>query len=189
VDKNSSVGAFNWYFKHFLQLSFHPRVEYFFCVFSYLFKVTTVLPLHEKSDSSLISNYKPISLLSVTSKVVEKVVYRKLSSFLFSTNTTAGNSLLTNHQYGYRPTFSALHALLDATEFLRVNLEKGLCVSGLFLDFFKAFDMVDQYVLLSLFGVHEILLEWLRSYLSGRSQYVFVSATSSSTLSILKGFP
>ena len=87
----------------------------------------------------MISNYRPISLLTVISKVVEKIVYRGLSSFLFSTTMTAGNSLITNHQYGFRPSFSTLYALSDATEFVCVNLDKSLCVLDLFLDFAKAF--------------------------------------------------
>jgi hypothetical protein len=148
--------------------------------------------LYEKGNSSLISNYRPISLLPVISKVVEKVVYCILSLFVFSTNTTAGNSLITNHQYRFRPSFSTLHALSDATEFVHVNLDKGLSVLGLFLDFSKAFDMVVHSVLLSklsLFGVHGVLREWFRSYGSGRSQYVLVNGASSSTLPILKGVP
>ena len=119
-------------------------------------------------------------------------MYRRLSSFVFSTNSTAGNSLITNHQCGFHPSFSTLHALSDATEFLRVNLDKGLCVLGLFLDFSKAFDMVDHNVLwskLSLFGVHKVPLEWFRSYFSERSQHVLVNCTSSSTLRALKGVP
>ena len=102
---------------------------------------------------------------------------------------TAGNSLITNHQYGFCPTFSTLYTLPDATEFVRVNLDTGLCVLGLFLDLSKAFDMVDHSVLLpklSLFGVHGVPLEWLRSYLSGRSQQVLVNGISSSILPILK---
>ena len=73
-----------------------------------------------------------------------------------------------------------------------VNLDKGLCVLGLFLDFSKAFDMVDHNVLLSklsLFGVYGVPLDWFRSYLSNRSQYVLVNRTSSTTLPVLKGVP
>ena len=111
---------------------------------------------------------------------------------MFSTNTTAGNSLITNRHYDFRPSFSSLYALSDGTEFMRVNLDKGLCALGLFLDFSKAFDMVHHSVhlsKLSLFGVHGVPFEWLRSYLSGRSQYVSVNGTSPSTLPILKGVP
>ena len=75
---------------------------------------------------------------------------------------------------------------------MRVNLDKGLCVLSLFLDFSKAFDMVDHNVLmseLSLFGVHGVPLEWFRSCLSERSQYVSVNRICSSTLPVLKGVP
>ena len=111
---------------------------------------------------------------------------------MLSTNTTAGNSFITNHQYVFHPSFSTLYALSDAKEFVRINLDKGLCVLGLFLDSSKASDMVDHSVLLSklsLFGVHGVPLECLRSYLSGRFQYVLVNGTSSSTLPILKCVP
>ena len=148
--------------------------------------------MRRKGDSSLISNYRPVSLLPVISKVAEKIVYRRLSSFVFSTNKTAGNSLITNHQYGFRPSFSSLSVLSDATEFVRFNLDKGLCVLGLFLDFSNVFDTVYHSVLLSklsLFGVHGVPLDWLRSYLSGRSQYFSVNDTSFSILSTLKGVP
>ena len=86
----------------------------------------------------------------------------RLSSLVFSTNKTAGISLITNHQYGFCPSFSTFHVLSDTTEFVHVNLDKGLCVLDLFLDFSKAFDMADHNVLLSklsLFGVHGAPLE------------------------------
>ena len=74
-------------------------------------------------------------------------MYRKLSSFVLSTNTTAENSFIANHKYGSLPTFSTLHSLSDAPEFVQVNLDKGLCGLGQVLDFSQAFDLVDHYVL------------------------------------------
>jgi len=85
-----------------------------------------------------------------------------------------------------------MYTLSDATEFVRVYLDKGLFVLGLFFDFSKAFHMVDHSVLLSklsLFGVHGVPLERLRLYLSRIPQYVSVNGTSSSVLPILKGVP
>ena len=85
-----------------------------------------------------------------------------------------------------------MYALSDATEFVRVNLDKGLCVLVLSLHFPLAFDRVDHSILLprlSLFGVQGVPLEWSRSYLSGISQYVSVNGTSSSILSMFKGVP
>ena len=138
-------------------------------VFPEIFKSAIVIPTHKKGDPSEISNYRPISLLPVISKVLERIIFRRLSPFLFGIHSSY--SLISSHQYGFRSKFSTAHALIDATQFIRSQLDLKNTVLGLFLDFSKAFDMVDHSVLLSRLnnlGTRRVPFSWFGSYFSGR---------------------
>ena len=161
-------------------------------VYPDLFKIAKVIPLFKKGDPSLVSNYRPISILPIFSKLLEKVVHKRLFSFLSTGASIGSGSVLSDHQYGFRPKLSTACALVDVTEFVRVNIDKGRCVLGLFLDFYKAFNMVDHFVLLgklSLLGVRGIAFEWFKSYLSNRSQFVCYDGKYSDLASVSKGVP
>ena len=179
--------------KRYQSLSlFHLHILQICGAFPDIYKVAKVIPLHKNGHVSVISNYRPISIRPVLSKILEKVTHKRLSSFLFSTNTAKGKPSITAHQYAFRSTFSTSHALTDATEFVRTNLDKGLCVLGLFLDFSKAFDMVDHSLLaskLTRLWVHDVPLHWFKSYLSGRYQHVSINSTCSPPLPVFKGIP
>jgi len=80
-----------------------------------IFKVAKSIPQLKDGDISAVSNYRPISILSVFSKNLERVMYKRLPSFLFSTNTAEGKPLMTSHQYGFQSTFSISHALTETS--------------------------------------------------------------------------
>ena len=92
---------------------------------------------HLGKDLCILSLNRPISLLLIISKVVEKIVYCRLSPFAFSTKVTPGNFLITNHQYGFCPTFSTLYALSDETEFLCVLIWIRACVFWVYFLIFQ----------------------------------------------------
>ena len=104
-----------------------------------LAKVSPVFKAGERNDPN---NYRPISILSTISRVFEKLVYEQLYSYLIK------NNLLDSRQSGFRSLHSTVTALLDLTNQWCFNTDRGL-VSGILLDFKKAFDTVDHQLLLT----------------------------------------
>ena len=132
-------------------------------------------------------NYRPISLLSTLSKIFEKTIHFRLSSYLENCK------LLSTNQYGFRSKLSTVKAVLDLTEEVR-NLrdQKNNDVMLVLLDLKKAFDAVNHAILigkLERYGVREKSLEILRSYLSNRKQYVVLNQFKSELKDVLCGVP
>ena len=155
-------------------------------VFPELLKIANVVPLFKSGDSMLFNNYRPVSLLSVLSKVFEKVMYSRLSEFLKS------HELLYKHQFGFQKDHSAYMALMVLVDKLTKSLENGDHVVGVYLDFSKAFDTVNHRILLKKlehYGIRGPALLWFESYLSGRKQFVTYDNVSSSHSYITCGVP
>ncbi|KAL1447442.1 hypothetical protein WDU94_006619 [Cyamophila willieti] len=131
------------------------------------FKGSIVTPLHKKGSTFDLGNYRPISLLNSFSKILEKLVYARLSSFLHTHN------ILIEEQYGFRTGRSTSDAI---SNFLRnldsLLLSKQHCL-GLFCDLSRAFEKVNLEILLaklSYYGASDESLLWFRSYLLERTQ-------------------
>lgn len=149
-------------------------------------KLAKVIPLFKKGCSVTASNYRPISLLSVFSKITEKVMYKRLYDFLEK------HSILYSFQFGFRESHSINHALVSMTETIKNSLDNRKFGCGIFLDLQKAFDTVNHSILLlklENYGIRGPALEWFKSYLSGRTQYVSVNGSSSSHLNVTCGVP
>jgi hypothetical protein len=149
-------------------------------------KISKVIPIYKKKEKSLPGNYRPISLLSIFDKLLEKLMYKRLYSFLTKHN------LLYDYQFGFRSKYSTTLAVAEIVDNIRDELDRSKHVLGLFLDLSKAFDCVDHSILidkLSHYGIRGIALEWFKSYLSDRSQKVFVNNTYSEAYPISTGVP
>ena len=149
-------------------------------------KLANVLPLYKNYDPYAFSNYRPVSLLNVLSKVFEKVMYNRLIEFLET------YKILVNQQFGFRKLHSSYMALMMLMDKLITALENNEIVIGIFLDFSKAFDTVDHKILLnklSHYGIRGVAHSWFTSYLSNRKQYVTYNGTSSATRNIICGVP
>ena len=99
-------------------------------------KTAKVIPTH-KSNS-----YRPISVLPVISKIIEKIIYHPLTTFLDKCQ------LITNFQYGFRPKLSTEYATTILLDSIRDNVNKGRLVGAIFVDLSKAFDTVSHAMLL-----------------------------------------
>ena len=149
-------------------------------------KIARVITLHKKGSTENPSNYRPISLLSIFSKIFEKVMHKRLYEFLEKDN------LLYSLQFGFRSKHSTSHTLISMTEKIRNTIDNGNYGCGIFIDLKKAFDTVNHSILLrklNHYGIRGISLQWFESYLSNRTQYVSVNGHTSEQLSITHGVP
>lgn len=138
-------------------------------IFPQKLKISKVIPLHKKGDVRLMSNYRPVSLLPVFSKIYEKLLFNRLIEFLEI------NNLLDGEQHGFRKGRSATTAAIDFIESIINAIEAGEKVGGLFMDLSKAFDSVSHNLLikkLTKFKIKDPILSWIKSYLTNRQQYV-----------------
>ncbi len=145
-----------------------------------------VVPLFKKGCPVTASNYRPISLLSVFSKISEKLMYKRLYNFL------EVNKILYDLQFGFRASHSTDHALISLTESIKNTLDNKHFGCGIFIDLQKAFDTVNHKILLDKlehYGVRGTALAWFKSYLSNRCQYVSVNGHNSSYLNVSCGVP
>ena len=117
------------------------------------------------------NNYRPISLLSIFNEILEKLMYKRLISFIQRHN------LFYEKQFGFREHHSTMDAALLITGKIQRAIEEGQYTCGIFLDFSKAFDTVDHKILLKKlyhYGVRGTTYQWFDSYLSNRKQFVSI---------------
>ena len=149
-------------------------------------KLAKVIPLFKKGCVLTASNYRPISLLSVFSKITEKAMHERLYKFLEK------HEILYSLQFGFRANHSINHALVSLTEAIKNSLDNKKFGCGIFIDLQKAFDTVNHEILLTKlehYGIRGTVLDWFKSYLSDRKQYVSVIGSNSSYLSVASGVP
>ena len=138
-------------------------------IFPDIFKQATVIPIFKAGDSLSPSNYRPISLLSPFSKLIEKCMYNRIYSFITEF------SLLTLSQFGFLKGKSTESAVTELTEYLYDVLNNKEISINIFIDFKKAFDTIDHSILfkkLELYGIQGKPLLLLKSFLTNRTQIV-----------------
>ena len=150
-------------------------------IYSNKLKTAKVVALHKKGASDNPTNYRPISLLSIFSKIIGKLMYERLNEFLEI------NNVIHSLQFGFRRKHSTAHALISLTERIKQTIDDGNYDCGIFIDLKKAFDTVNRLILfkkLEHYSIRGIPLEWFKSYLNNRKQYVSVCGNISETLEI-----
>ena len=155
-------------------------------IFPDIFKIAKVLPLFKKEDPLLTENYRPISLLPCISKVFEKVVFKQVYTYFDD------KKLLYISQYGFRKYHSTDHACLEFLDKVMSDLDKGETPFSVFIDLSKAFDTINHHILLHkliYYGLDNTSVNWFKSYLSNRSQMVYIDDEHSSQELITTGVP
>ena len=112
-------------------------------VFPSVLKTAKVVPVFKKDSKLDYSNYRPISLLSNIEKILEKLMYKRLYTFLNN------NNIIYNLQFGFRQQYSTSHALINITENIRKALDDGNIGCGVFVDLQKTFDTVNHQIILA----------------------------------------
>lgn len=147
-------------------------------------KSAIVRPIFKKGSKLEVSNYRPISVTSCCSRVLERIINNKLMILL-----TISNSLSCS-QHGFLKGKSTETALIKFYDFVTESVDKNLIVDTIFFDFQKAFDSVSHCRLLSRLssiGISESLVCWIKDFLSDRTQKVCVNHCFSRSLPVRSG--
>eukprot|EP00745_Piridium_sociabile_P029687 TRINITY_DN4898_c0_g1_i1.p1 TRINITY_DN4898_c0_g1~~TRINITY_DN4898_c0_g1_i1.p1 ORF type:complete len:636 (-),score=29.15 TRINITY_DN4898_c0_g1_i1:175-2046(-) len=150
------------------------------------FKHAKVIPLHKKGDINNVNNYRPISLLSSISKLLERHVHRHLTSFVEKCQ------LLHDNQSGFRKRHSCETALCRITDSWLRDINNSKAVGVVFIDLTKAFDLINHDILiekLKIYGFDNNCLLFFRSYLHNRTQSVYSRGLISSQRYVPRGVP
>ena len=155
-------------FTNILTISIYPSI----------WKVANVTPVFKKGDKQFIKNYRPISLLPIRGKILEKIIFNNLYSYLHT------NNLLTKNQSGFRPGDSTTNQLLYLLDEIHQAFDstKSFEVRAVFLDISKAFDKVwhDGLIFkLQQNGISGNILKLFQNYLSNRKQRMVVNGSYS----------
>ena len=148
-------------------------------------KIHCITPIHKSGERALINNYRPISLLSCSSKVLERIVYDKIIDFLT-------DSVINRHQFGFLTNRSSTQQLLILLNSIHNSHQCHASTDVIYLDFRKAFDKVSHpELLLKLWtsGITGNLWLWFKAYLSNRQQCVSIDGVPSSFVTVLSGVP
>ena len=166
-----------------LSLIFNSSISY--GTFPTDWKNSFVVPIPKsKSPSSSPSDYRPISFLSLVSKILERHIFNYLDNFC------SYHNLLSNNQFCFRPGFSTETPLLSNVNSWLSSLDSNKPVCAVFFDLTKAFDSVPHRPLLdslSSLNIPPILVSWFHSYLQGRTQQVVIVGSHSSKSHVIFG--
>ena len=139
-------------------------------------KLSSIKPIHKKNNINIISNYRPISILSKLSKILEKIIYNRLMQFI------QNNNIINTTQYGFLKKHNTTQATLDIYNHIMENKKENKAINTLFLDLSKAFDTIDHSIIISKldkYGIRGITLKLITNYLHNRTQLVKVKITES----------
>ena len=145
-----------------------------------------IAPIYKKEDKHLASNYRPVSLTCVCSKLLEHIVVKHIMDHLDH------HTILTDLQHGFRRNRSCTTQLLMTVADLDSYHDSNIQVDINILDFSKAFDVVSHRKLLAKIGHYGIrgnLSHWIASFLTHRTQSVVIDGTSSTSVPVLSGVP
>ena len=129
------------------------------------FKSGNIIPVYKNGSRNIISNYRPISLLSVFNKLLEKLMCKRPVSHIDS------NNIFSETQFGFRSNHSTDHAILSIVDKIQKAIDERDFSCGIFLDLSKAFDTIKHSILiekLEYYGIRGIAKEWFVSYLKER---------------------
>lgn len=149
-------------------------------------KIAQIVPIFKAGIRSLVTNYRPISLTSIPSKLLEHILTSNLMSHLESI------SYFYPHQHGFRKHYSCQTQLAEFTHDLLQQMDNNLQVDAVLLDFSKAFDRVSHNHLLaelSSLNIPFTLLSWIEHFLKGRTQFTSANHYESDLTNVTSGVP
>ena len=167
-------------FAHICNLSFSTGI------FPSEMKIAKVTPIYKSDARDEFSNYRPISLLPNFSKILEKLMCKRLTDFIDK------HKILYEQQYGFRQNSSTDFALIELSDKIAEAIDRKQFMIGIFVDLSKAFDTLNHSILLqklSNYGIRGLANDWFQSYLNSREQYVNFNNVLSNRCKITTGVP
>ena len=149
-------------------------------------KYSKIVPLYKKDDPLNAKNYRPVALIPVISKVLERVIFMQIVQYMES------NNLFHSSHHGYRAGHNTCTALIELYDSWLEAMERGDLSGVMLIDLSAAFDCVDHSLLvakLKLFGFNDSCLNWCQSYLRNRKQCVSIEGCQSDFLEVDVGVP
>ena len=152
------------------------------------FKIARVIPIYKSDSRHSYNNYRPISLLSSLSKLLEKIVAKQMMGYINK------NSILYDLQFGFRKGHNTTQPVLHFLDKIQTALNKDIpeYTAAVFLDLKKAFDTANHSILLKKmehYGFRGLALDWFTNYLSNRKIFVSINGMDSSPKSLDVGVP
>ena len=147
-------------------------------------KEANVVPLHKKGDRTVPGNYRPISLTSIPCKIMEHIILHKLNSEL--------DQIISTSQHGFRAGLSCETQLTSTIHSIAKALDRKVPTHALILDFKKAFDKVPHMFLinkLERYNLSPFLVDWIKHFLTGRTQRVTIKGVNSESRCVTSGVP
>ena len=163
---------------------FNPSLKY--GAFPDIWKLAKVTPIFKSGSKGDGNNYRPISVISVFSRMVEKIVHDQLSRYLIS------NKVLTPNQSAFRKMHSTITSLINGTDYWYEYMDNKQLNLAIFLDLKKAFDTVDHTILikkLNALGMRGNSRAWFTSFLSNRKQFCSINGQQSGARLVTCGIP
>ena len=164
----------------------HALPSLFQGIFPDIWKLAMISPIFETGQKFDLCNYRPISVLSVLSKLFEKIVHDQVSSFM------KDHGLFSHCQHGFRQLHSTDTSLLNVTELWLFDIDRKKVNMSVLLDLKKACDTEDHDLLLAELSVYGIVggpHQWFSSYLTRREQYCEIGGQKSSRKVVKHGIP
>ena len=155
-------------------------------IFPSVLKYSRVSPIHKGGGKTLLDNYRPISVVSAFSKIIELIFKKRLVEFV---KMFVGYD---DFQYGFQEQSGTLSATMDFVDYVSSALDEGNYAVAILIDLRKAFDVVDHTILLKKLqemGIRGKAFTFVKSYIENREQYTQVNGISSTTLQTNCGVP
>ena len=155
-------------------------------IFPDVWKLARVTPIFKSGSKSVANNYRPISVISVFSRILERIVHDQVYEYL------KVNKVLTMSQSAFQKLCSTIPSLIDSTDYWYENIDHKQLNLAIFLDLKKAFDTVDHKILLEKlrkYGIRELSGDWFESYLKNRRQYCAANGYESRPRTVTCGIP
>ena len=148
-------------------------------------KLSNIVPIFKKGDSKEVSNYRPISLLCIASKIMERIIHEEITIKVMPLND--------KRPHGFLPNRSCSANLAQLTDDVAQSLHRNIGTDLIYFDFAKAFDTVSHDIILrklkQKFNIDGRLLKFLQDYLAHRRQKVILDNVSSYILNLNSGVP